>query len=592
MPVSNPAPLSPKHPLLRLVGRQALAQAAEEHAADIAAWQFRLVALRDRLADSPVPPDWTWAAAELLRETRELDPATPWDDGLDRVIAGYRRLYKQAVLLETSDSWQSPSVADSGIRQRASYQEPVLPFQNDYQRYALPVGHAEAALQALHLPIASIQPRTWVFGSGMGALATLLLALRSEVGPWLCGTHLYFESQRLLQDGGVQWADETDGAGLLTTICQVQPQVVVVDGLANSSALPAVDLGSVIGALADLPGQTLRTLLVDTTLLGPAFEPVDWLQGRPLPAGIRLVTYRSLQKLDQHGLDLATGGEVTVWSAMPWSLEGCRQVCGSLPTEAALALWPLPDRQAWLQRLARHERNTRLLATWLAEQHTPWLGPVRVADDRRLGGHVGPLFWADWAEALDGADAQRFCQFMVETARHQQVSLAYGSSFGFATTRMAAFTRSEGAGTALRVAPGVENLARLALVADVFQATLADFGSYLADAYRQDAATTWYRRWRDAACCLEADLSTVAGCQAVASSLQPLLALGRRCRLDPALQALGTEAHVRLIAPLAKRLAGTVARDGRHAEAIRQVAEQVLALEPVLSLPPKRWWQR
>jgi cystathionine beta-lyase/cystathionine gamma-synthase len=590
MASSNPAPLSPKHPLLRLVGRQALALAAEEHAADLAEWRHRLTALHGRLTTTGAPPDWAWAAAELQGQLDALNPAEPWHIGLDRVIAGYRRLLKLVVGWETADSWQSPAVADSGIRQRAAHQEPVLAFQNDYQRYALPVVKAEAALQALHLPIGSVKPRTWLVSSGMSALATLLQALAEEAGTWVGGTHLYFESQRLLAGRNVHWVDETRAGDLFAAIRQTAPPVVVVDGLANSSRLPVTDLGPVVAALAGLPGPGMRTLVVDTTLLGPAFGPSDWL--RALPANVRLVTYRSLQKLDQHGLDLTTGGEITVWSAGPWNLEGWRQLCGALPTEVGLNLLPLPDRAAWLARFNRHERNTRLLAAWLMDLRSPWLAKVHVADAGRLGDHIGPLFWADWADALDGADAQRFCHFVVETARSLNVPFAYGSSFGFATSRMAAFTRSGGTGTALRLAPGVENLARLALVSDALQGALTQFGSHLADSYRQDAATGWFRRWRDAGQHLPADLQGVDECRTALAVLTPLVELSARCACDPALQALGRECHDRLIAPLAGRLAATVARDGEHAAALQAVAQVMAPLAAALSPPQRRWWQR
>src|SRR4051812_36721096 len=97
MPTSNPAPLNAKHSLLRLVGRQALSLAADEHAADIAEWQQRLMQLEARLTDSGAPPDWRWANMQLLATAKELDPAAPWDSGLDRVISGYRRLLKLVV---------------------------------------------------------------------------------------------------------------------------------------------------------------------------------------------------------------------------------------------------------------------------------------------------------------------------------------------------------------------------------------------------------------------------------------------------------------------------------------------------------------
>jgi len=424
----------------------------------------------------------------------------------------------------------------------------------------------------------------------MGALATLLQALAAESGPWVGGTHLYFESQRLLAGRNVHWVDETKAGELLAAIRQTAPPVVIVDGFANVSSLPVTDLGPVVATLAELPGPGMRTLVVDTTLLGPAFGPSDWV--RALPANVRLVTYRSLQKLDQHGLDLTTGGEITVWSAVPWNLEGWRQLCGALPTEVGLNLLPLPDRATWLARFARHERNTRLLAAWLTDQRSSWLANVHLADAGRLGGHVGPLLWADWADALDGADAQRFCHVVVDRARSLNVPLAHGSSFGFATTRIAAFTRSGGMGTALRLAPGVENLARLALVTDALQGALADLGTHLADSYRQDAATGWLRRWRDAEQHLPKDLQDIDACQTALAVLTPLVELSARCACDPALQALGRECHDRLIAPLAGRLAATVARDGEHAAALQAVAKVVVPLATALAPPQRRWWQR
>ncbi|MBC7543742.1 MAG: hypothetical protein H7338_13530 [Candidatus Sericytochromatia bacterium] len=595
MPPSNPHTLSANHPILRASGRSALSIAQTEHQDDIAAWQCHVGALVRRGTAADMPHDLTEGLHRLAADAASLDPADLLGLDLEAVRHGYRQLLKRTVAWEPQASWQAPAMRASGHPQAGAHQQPVLPFYNDYQRYAIPMDAAEAELQALHESGHSLRPTSHLFSSGMGAFATLFQALRAEsTAPPVIGQHLYFECGRLLNAVAADaiFADETDPAGMLDLIRKHQPEQVFIDPVANSPQLPTVDFAAVMATLAGLPGERLRTLIVDTTLLGPAFQPEAWLKGASWPDHIRLIAYRSLQKLDQLGLDLVTGGMVTVWAHHPLPLASFRQLCGTHPTEEALHLLPFPDREALLAKLNRHERNVSTLGNWLQSLKSPWLGTVHLADAQLLAGHVGPLFWVDWSDRLDAADAQRFCHHLVETATAMDVPMAYGTSFGFATMRVAAFSRSNGPGTALRIAPGTENLARLARIADVWTAALASFGARLAEAWLQDPACRMQRLCAQADRVIQAEALTGEGCRELTLLLQRLLDMARACSLSPELIAVPESLRARISQPLAARLASLVPEpdpDRRPDLATLQALTDALAALDEGIRPKRRW---
>jgi hypothetical protein len=364
---------------------------------------------------------------------RELARLLPSARARDRYAGLIRREYGVSAALATADDWQSPSFGHSLRSQAGRHEGRIRAHVGDYKRDR----HVDAAVyEAAYLREYVREPgvRAFATSCGMSALTTILAFLDVE-GPVVLGRSSYHEAKELVLAAFAARVVEVDEADLLGALEEIRPGALFVDSLCNSRGLAVPDLGPILAAAADC------WVVLDNTCLGPACRPF----AAPVP---RLLVWESLLKLAQFGLDRANAGILLARGPGIDRLDSLREHLGTNVPDTSILSLPMPDRARLERRLARLDRNASILAS-------------------RLGGFhpgVGPLVQLDVAEPL------AWINRALEQARHRNVQVVAGTSFGFDYTRV--YATAPGPDSFLRVAPGTEDRLRIETVAEALSAAL------------------------------------------------------------------------------------------------------------------------
>jgi cystathionine beta-lyase/cystathionine gamma-synthase len=382
-----------------------------------------------------------------------------------------------------------------------------------------------------------------LFPNGLGALEAVFQLIahdldsgrRPESKPIvLSGKDLYVEVKnsilafcsRSQLDHKEILAYDTDT--LISAIKEDSPCAVFLEPVANSYDLRVTEVGRVIEALREWdwrrdarytsPRQDRYIyLVIDSTTLGPqALWKRCTLEN--LPPFVRVVNIESLIKYGEDGQDLTGAAVVTLAGRYPGAgFKNIRSRRGFMPSEPAARRVDFSiDRQALDRRLARHSRNTDIVARSL-DKHAvaeggfldrpchPLLAehPDHEAFASEAGGSgsllsVGfrysllkdyrelygepPSEWQGRPMAVSDKEriAKAYSTLVTQLAGDIGLDLLLGTSFGFNTSRIAVYTRqlvndehalAKGHREApyLRVASGTETIKDAVLVAAVLK---------------------------------------------------------------------------------------------------------------------------
>ncbi|HEX5193811.1 MAG TPA: PLP-dependent transferase, partial [Solirubrobacteraceae bacterium] len=321
--------------------------------------------------------------------------------------------------------------------------------------------------------------RALLTGCGMAAFVTVLWFLLGEgklSGPVIAGAGLYHETRLLLDQampGRVRYVDERDTDGLLAAIAERQPSAVFLDTLSNSAWMPVPAVALVIECLRG----TDTYLILDNTGLSVGCQPFA-LAGD----AVRLVTFESLLKYAQLGLDRVNAGVIVTRADDAATLDSYREHMGTNIADASVHALPSPDRGVLEQRLARLERNALLIAERLSER-----APARVAVVHPAlcshpcsevaaslpfrGGCVSVVL--DQREEQPGRE-RAFAEAVVAAAAKRGVPLFAGSSFAFDTTRIYPLADAGYGAPFVRIAAGTEHRLAAESIAELLADTLEE----------------------------------------------------------------------------------------------------------------------
>lgn len=265
-------------------------------------------------------------------------------------------------------------------------------------------GHPNAALLAEKLKRLHQAPRGVITGSGMGALAAVLLALVRTQEQVLLGEGLYGKTRALFQGEATRLGvaastvEATDPARVAAAI-EAHTRLIVVETISNP-LLTVVD----VAALAEIARRKQVPLLVDNTFASP-------LLCRPLVLGADLVMESLTKVLNGHS-DVVlgfVGGQERSFERIPevvstWGL-------ASSPFDCWLALRGLATAHLRIERACA---NALLAAELLCRQqpkvaavHYPGLPqhPQHALATRQFGGRYGTIVTFELAGGRPAADA-------------------------------------------------------------------------------------------------------------------------------------------------------------------------------------------
>ena len=321
------------------------------------------------------------------------------------------------------------------------------------------------------------------FGSGMAAIATVLLALVRPGDVIVHSSPLYAATETLiakvLGKFGVHWIDFPAGATreeIDAVLAKAQGSGRVALIYLESPANPTnalVDIAAVAEARDALLVGEKPPIVIDNTFLGPI-----WLQ--PLKHGADLVLY-SLTKYAGGHSDLVAGGAVGTKAAID-PIRAMRNTIGTIldPHPAWMLLRSLETLEL---RMTRAGENAERVCTWLREQpqvaHVGYLGfladdPSRQGDIYRRhctgGGSTFSLY-------LDGGEAEAF-RFL-DALRIAKLAVSLGGTETLAShpAGMTHLSVSDARKAALGIS---DNLVRISIGVEQADDLIADFAQALA----------------------------------------------------------------------------------------------------------------
>ncbi|MGZ4480717.1 MAG: PLP-dependent transferase, partial [Gaiellales bacterium] len=328
----------------------------------------------------------------------------------------------------------------------------IRPYVNDYKRDRhLDAGRYESAFLREYVDAPPGEPvRALLTSCGMAGLTTILGYLRLEghlVRPVVAGRALYHETALLLTrelGDRLVVVDERDSAEVIETVRRTGAGALFVDSLCNSRGLALPDTARIIRGLA---GDDVH-VVIDNTGLSIGFQPWALRSGRT-----RLLVWESLLKYAQLGLDRTTAGVVVCSGPGTERLDIYREHLGTNIADISVLALPPPHRSILSRRLARLERNARLIADALGQ----WAV---------YPGRGGCL-------ELAVRDRAGFAERALAAARAAGVPLVAGTSFGFHITRIYAAAEGSACGPPfLRVSAGSEHRLGAEAVASALARTL------------------------------------------------------------------------------------------------------------------------
>ncbi len=404
-----------------------------------------------------------WSYDGLCRELQELGEAArrgprslPVLAGLaerKRVVANHlRTLQGIAAAALTASEWQSPSFGHSMFPTSGRQTGRVTPHVDDYRRDRHPEAAAmeESFLREYIDDPNGFRLRALMTGCGMSAFVTILHYLTSgpaRSAPLLIGEAVYHECKDLAKScfgPRLVAVPETCTPAILRAVEDLRPSVVMLDSLCNARGIHVPDVPAILDRMR-MSGADAH-LVLDNTGLSCAFQPFRLLHPGDR---VRLVSFESLTKFPQFGLDRAAAGMIVAQPEDATALDRLRENLGTNVPDALAHVIPQPNRSMLELRLHRLGRNATVLALGLqacAEQEGR--GVVAGVAYPGLPNHPsrsvakrlsfrGGFLMLEFGERFDRPEVrERFVKRALEVARERRVPLVAGASFGLDTTRI------------------------------------------------------------------------------------------------------------------------------------------------------------
>jgi len=465
----------------------------------------------------------------------------------------YRGVLKDLAGIGGILNYFSPTYGAAGHYQRGPDQV-CESMVNDYQRWGMPaLDTLESDLEITQFGTANdgTNSQTLLFNSGTAALAGILGLLennfttpnRDDVPPKIFRVgNIYFEIddviKRFCNVNRIKpcLLDPKDTEGVVQQIKRELPDAVFLSPVSNDFDATVTEVTRILEGLADprwagsvdevfftfddIPRRKLY-LVIDNTTTG---RSAKWprFDFPSLPRFVTVVSFESLLKYGEDGLDLASAGTVTLIGEHDKNeLRMLRRRSGAVPSEhTVLSLMNAYDRDDIVRQMERRSRNASYLAerlsrsfvseSFLSQVSHPGTGDRATAErlGRECTGVGGILrfsfnfdFLLDYRERRRKADYEymdgpidrgsrsgiasdlvvAFSRLAVILAQSVNVELNRGGSFGFNYSRIGALDRIPMAAEEkefsylgipyLRMAVGTENIRDIAKLATVFQRT-------------------------------------------------------------------------------------------------------------------------
>ena len=408
----------------------------------------------------------------------------------------YRILRSQSLISSSTHvetDWQSPSFEHSVKPEAGLMAGDVSGTINDYKRDTHPdaIRYEKKFVEEYYRSKFKFLLKAYLTNSGMAAFQTIFTYLMSErkIREFvLCGNGSYFQYKQILSGSlgdKLISADESNTDEIIAKIKKFKPSVIFLDTICNSHHLSVPDIEAVCRYLSK-EAKRETYLIIDTACTAVKFQPF-------LPARnkrrVRIITFESLNKYHQFGLDRVTAGIIVCENRDARGIFEYRKHAGTIITDSSVYALPLPSRKLLDKRLNRHQRNALELALFLNRQLWdgnfskiesviyPGLSDHSGFNTTRKYEFSGSFFNIKLKKKFASRNnMKKLVGIIIRQAKKNNIDLIAGTSFGLNTTRIYLTSLWTSYGQPfLRISAGTEDIIQLEKIKKVMKEALSGF---------------------------------------------------------------------------------------------------------------------
>ena len=389
-----------------------------------------------------------------------------------------RFYYASIGSLITSTDWQSPSYTHSLVSKAGRQSGQITGTINDYKR---DVHLDEKKYEQLFLKEyidakLKLFLKAYLVNSGQAAFQTILTFLMSEkklTGKVLCGKSSYFQYKQILT--GVFGkklisVNENETDEILKRVQDDDLDAIFLDSLCNSPNLARPDLTRIFDFIYKNAGREIY-LVIDNTCLSVSCQPF-LMRGRNKK--VHLITFESLNKYYQFGLDRVTAGIIICQNSDAGGIFEYRKHAGTNITDSSFYALPVPNRKLLTRRLMRHQRNALILAEYLDLLGNEKINKI-VYPEIKSYPFSGSFFNIELIERYNTPlKMNKLIRIIINEAKKQKINITGGTSFGLNTTRIYLTSLWSKFGQPfLRISVGTEDIEEVEKMKAVFENSIS-----------------------------------------------------------------------------------------------------------------------
>lgn len=403
------------------------------------------------------------------------------------LINDFRIVYKNYLSIITNESWQSPDYGSSIQKQHGIYQNKIYAFYNDYQRYRINTNLIESIFNDRKKDINGAKKTTYILNSGMASLMTLVnsfanFAYSKKIG----GNNLYFESFSILKyQQNIQFFEEENIDQILEHIEKNNPEYLFFDPVVNSYKMAIFDFHKLFNYYKKNISDKNISIIIDTSLCLDLFDLSLFFKDF-FPENLSIYLYRSLQKMDQFGLDISQGGIITHYGNNESMIDSYRQM-GTTPSEKSILNFEIMSHFLPETKLERHSRNTLILFDYLSNLKSNLIENVfhpskNLATFKAY--HQTPLLYFSLKNFFTLEDNNYFLQELLAISKENNFFINLGTSFGFNSTRIMLVSFNDSNEIYFRLAFGMETISEVYKLIDILNILFESFLEKITKIYK------------------------------------------------------------------------------------------------------------
>lgn len=421
---------------------------------------------------------------------------------LNRLNNKSREIFKNFITLITSQSWQSPDYGYNIHQQHGITQKKIYSFYNDYQRYRTDSKEIEDLLSSEYTNILEVNKKAYLFNSGMSAFLCLINSFKNFDNKLkIASKNLYFEIDSFLKyQENIKFFNNENFDQIISCIKKNQPHYLFFDLLPNTPKLKIFKLKNLFDYYINNPTSQEINIIIDTTLNFINFD-ISMYFDNNFPPNLNIFLYRSLQKLDQYGLDIVSSGLLVHYGNSKLNIDGIRQMGFTATEEQCLTLKLFP-RDHLNYRFKIICRNSLLIAKYLSNLKNDTLEHVyhpllevnvknkeySLEKNINLTDSINikdsPLFYLKLNSYFNLEDNNIFIKEFLDICKSENIPIILGTSFGFNISRLMLISDSEN-NIFIRFSLGMENISEVLSICNIFENICSKFLEKLMSLYKE-----------------------------------------------------------------------------------------------------------